>query len=85
LQISATVCEFLRKRHIRSVSIRLNSQLRVWVTSSGAMRMGPAGILFPGPTATEGPETERQARDQLETPRGKEVSEKRTFFLNYVQ
>jgi len=49
------------------------------------MRMGPAGTLFPGPTATEGPETERQARDQLETPRGKEVSEKRTFFLNYVQ
>jgi len=41
--------------------------------------------MFAGPTATEEPETERQARDQLETPRGEEVSEKRTFFLNYVQ
>jgi len=34
-----------------------NSQLRVWVTGSGAMRGGPADTLFRGPTATEGPET----------------------------
>ena len=81
MQISGTVCECLRKRHNWSVSIRFNSQLRVWVTGSGAMRGGPAGTLFWGPTATEGPETEGQARNQLETPRGEEFSEKGHNFL----
>jgi len=70
LQISATVCECLRKKRNRSVSITFNSQPRVWVTGSVAMRGGPAGTLFRGPTATEGPETEGQSRNQLETPRG---------------
>jgi len=37
------------------------------------MRGGPAGKLFRGPTATEGPETEGQARNQFETPRGRIV------------
>jgi len=45
------------------------------------MRGGPAGTLFWGPTATEGPETEGQARNQLETPRGEEFSEKGHNFL----
>ena len=85
LQISATVCECLRKRHNWSVSIRFNSQLRVWVTRSGAVRGGPGGTLFWGPTATEGPEAEGQARDQLETPRGRRVSWDGHNFFNYVQ
>ena len=51
LQLSPKVCECLRKRHNWSVSIRFNSQLRVWVTGSGARR-GPAGTLFRGPKAT---------------------------------
>ena len=66
------------------VSIRFNSQLRVWITGSGAMRGGPAGTLFRGPTATEWSET-GQARNQLETPRGEEFSERSTVFFNYVQ
>jgi len=73
LQISATVCECLRKRHNWSFSIRFNSQLRVWVTGSGAMRGGSRGYIVPGPTATEGPETEGQARNQLEPPRWRRV------------
>ena len=81
LQISATVCECLRKRHKWSVSVRFNSQLRVWVTGSGAMRGGPAGTLFRGPTATEGPETEGQARNQLETPRRRRVFWNKSFKL----
>ena len=56
-----------------SVSVRFNSQLRVWVTGSGAMRGGPEGTLFRGPITTEGPETEGQAGNQLETPRGQRV------------
>jgi len=82
LQTSAIVCECLRKRHNWSVSIRFNSQLRVWVTGSQAMRRGPAGTLFWGPTATEGLETKGQARNQLETPRGWRVFwEAHNFFL----
>ena len=69
LQISATVCECLRQRHNWSVSIRFNSQHRVWVTGSGAMRGGLAGTLFRGTTATVGPETEGQACNQVERPR----------------
>jgi len=34
------------------------------------MREDPAGTLFRGPIATEGPETAGQARNQVETPRG---------------
>jgi len=45
------------------------------------MRGGPAGTLFRGPTATEGPETEEHARNQLETPRSEEFSERGTIFL----
>jgi len=56
-----------------SVSMRFNSQHRVWVTGSGTMRGGPAGTLFRGPTATEGHETEGQARNQFETPRRRRV------------
>jgi len=62
----------LRKRHNWSVSIRFNSQLRVWVTGSGAMRGRPAGTLFRGPTATKGPET-GQAHNQLQESRGRGV------------
>jgi len=40
LQISGIECECLRKRHNWSLSIRFNSQLRVWVTGSRAMRGG---------------------------------------------
>jgi len=36
--------------------------------------------LFWGPTATEGPETEGQARNQLETPRVKEFLKGTQFF-----
>jgi len=50
--------------------------------------MGPTGTLFQGSTATEGPETEGQVRNQLETPIGEEL----THFLklcpmvfNFVQ
>jgi len=64
--MSETVCECLRKTHNWRVSMRFNSQLRVWVTGSGAMRGGRAGTLFRGPTATEGPKTEGQARNQLD-------------------
>ena len=53
--------------------MRFNSQLRVWVTGLGAMRGGPEGTLFRGPTATEMPETEVQARNQLETTSGRIV------------
>jgi len=45
------------------------------------MRGGPAGTLFMGPTAAEGPETEGQPRNQLQTPRGEEFSEWGTNFL----
>ena len=75
------VCECLRKRLYWSVSIRFNLQRRVWITGSGPMRGGPACTLFRGPTATERPETEELARNQLETPRGEEFSERGTFFL----
>jgi len=43
--------------------MRFNPQLRVWVTGSGPMRGGPAGTLFRGPAAMEGPETEGQAHN----------------------
>jgi len=69
------------KKHNWSVSVRFNSQLRVWVTGSGAMWGGPEGALFRGPTAAEGPETEGQARNQLETPRGRRVFWERHNFL----
>jgi len=62
------VCE----RHNWSVSVRFNSQHRVWVTGSGPMRGGPAGALFRGPTATEGPETEEQAVNSLRHQDGEE-------------
>jgi len=66
--------------------MRFNSQLRVWVTGSGAMRGGRAGTLFRGPTATEGPKTEGQARNQLDwDTRGEEFSERGTIRFNYVQ
>jgi len=71
----------LGKRYSWNVSVRFNSQLRVWVTGSGAMTGGPAGTLFQGPTATEGPGTEGQAGNHLETPRAEEFSERGTFFL----
>jgi len=64
---------FEKKTQLASVSIRFNSQLRVWVTGSGPIRGGPAGTLFRGPPAVEGPETEGQARNQLETPRRRRV------------
>jgi len=73
------------KRHNWSVSIRFNSQLIVWVIGSVAMRGGPTCALFRGPTATEGPETEEQACNQLQTPRGEEFSERGTISLNFVQ
>ena len=85
LQISATVCECLIKRHNWSVSTRFNSQLRVWVTVSGPMRGGPAGTLFRGSTATEGRETQRQARNQFEIPRWRWVFWDGHNFFNYVQ
>jgi len=37
------------------------------------MRGGAAGRLFWGLTAMDGPETEGQAWNQLETPRGRRV------------
>jgi len=49
------------------------------------MRGGLAGALFRGPTATEGPETEGQARNQLETQRRRRVFWKEHNFFNYVQ
>jgi len=60
------------------------SQLRVWVTGSGAMRGGPTGTLFRGPTATESPET-GQARNQLETPRGRRVFWEGSNFLAHSE
>ena len=42
-----------------------------WLRGEGEGR--PADTLFSGPTATEGPETEEQARNHLETPRGRRV------------
>jgi len=42
-----------------------------WLRSVGEGR--PVGTLFRGPTTTEGPVTEEQARNQLETPRGRRV------------
>jgi len=45
------------------------------------MRGGPAGTLFRDPTAMERPETEGQARNQLETPRGEQFAERCTIFL----
>ena len=39
-----------------------------WLRGVGEGR--PAGTMFRGPTATEGPETEEQARIHLETPMG---------------
>jgi len=69
------------KIHNWSVSLRFHSQLRVWVTDSGAMRGGPAGTLFRDPAATEGHETEGQAHNQFETPRDEEFSERGTIFL----
>jgi len=52
LQISAAVCEYLRKRHNWSVSINL--QLKVWVTGSGAMRGGYSRYIVPGPDSYGG-------------------------------
>jgi len=75
------VYECLRKRHNCSVFIRFNLQLRVQVTGSGAISGGSAGILFLDPRATEGPETEGQAGNQLETPRDEEFSERGTIFF----
>jgi len=72
------------KRHNWSVSLRFNSQLRVWVTGSGAMRGGPTGTLFRDPAAAEGHETEGQARYQLETPRGRRVFWEGHNFFSYV-
>jgi len=48
------------------------SQLKVRATGSGDVRGGLAGTLFRVPTASEGPE-KGQARNQLETQRGKRV------------
>ena len=42
-----------------------------WLRGEGEGR--PADTLFPGPTATEGPETEKQARNHLEAPWGRRV------------
>jgi len=85
LQVSATVSQCLRKRRNWSISIRFNSQLKVSVAGAGLWQGGPAGTLFRCPTPTEGPETEGQARNQLETPRDEEFSERGTIFFNYVQ
>jgi len=79
------VCECLRKKHNWSVSIRFNSQLRGWLLAQGLGERSPEGTLFRGPTATERPETEGQDRNQLETSRGEEFSERGTIFFNYVQ
>jgi len=54
LQISATVRGCLRKTQLASVSIRLNSQLRVWVTGSGPMREGSSRCIVPGPDSCGG-------------------------------
>jgi len=54
LQISATVCECLSKRRNWSVSTRFNSQLRDWVTGSGAMRWGSSRYIVPGPDSCRG-------------------------------
>jgi len=42
------MCECLRKRHNWSLFTRLNSQLRVWVTGSGAMRGGSQQVHCSG-------------------------------------
>jgi len=65
LYISATVWECLRKRHNWSVSVRFNSQLRVWVTGSGAMR-GVQQIHCSGTR-----QLRRGLRPGLQTERGK--------------
>jgi len=54
LQISATVCGCLRKRQLASVSVRLNSQLTVWVTGSGPMREGLSRYIVLGPNSYGG-------------------------------
>jgi len=54
LQISAAMCECLRKRHNWSVSIRFNSQLRVWVTGSGRRRGEASRYIVPGPDSYRG-------------------------------
>ena len=54
LQLSATLCECLRKRHNWSVSIRFNSQLRVWVTGPGTMRGGSSRCIVPRPDSYGG-------------------------------
>jgi len=38
----------MRKRHNWNVSIRFNSQQRVWVTGSGPMRGGSSRYIVPG-------------------------------------
>jgi len=43
-------------------------------------RGGSVGTLFWGPIATQGPETEGQARNQLETPRRRRVYSERHIF-----
>jgi len=51
LQVSATVCEYLRKRHNWSVSITGCSEFGL--LAQGLWEGDPAGTLFRGPTATD--------------------------------
>ena len=80
LQIGATVCECLRKRH----NWRVSRSSEFGLLAQGLWERGPTGTLFRGPTATEGPET-GQARNQLETPRGRRVFWEGSNFLAHSE
>jgi len=40
---------FEKKTQLASVSVRINSKLRVWVTGSGPMEEGSSRYIVPGP------------------------------------
>jgi len=83
LQISATVCECLRKRQNWSLSIRFNSQLRAWVTGPGAMR-GVQQVHCSGVRQLRRGLRQKD-RPVTETPRGRRVFWEGYNFLNFVQ
>jgi len=71
------------KRHNWSVSIKFNSQLRVWVTGSGAMSMrgGFQQVhCFQGPTAAGLRQKDRYVTD-LRHQEGKEFFKRVQFCL----
>jgi len=45
---------FEKNTQLASVSVRLNSQLRVWFTGSAPMREGSSRYIVPGPDSYGG-------------------------------